>query len=147
MSKANGAIEKKDTFLQHVSLKNYKSIKDVEIDFKPGLNIIIGKNASGKTNFVNGLDKILSYEYNEILASEFNIEAYFKNDKVAIKKRANTQVIDDSLKNSHHTLLKKMDIAIEINDKITQDKVSNNFYPPIYALSDRGFYFEKVLIK
>jgi len=53
MSKANGAIEKKDTFLQHVSLKNYKSIKDVEIDFKPGLNIIIGKNSSGKTNFID----------------------------------------------------------------------------------------------
>lgn len=77
MSKANGVIEKKNTFLQHVSLKNYKSIKDVEIDFKPGLNIIIGKNASGKTNFVNGLDKILNYEYNELLDSESNIKSFF----------------------------------------------------------------------
>jgi recombinational DNA repair ATPase RecF len=58
MSKVNGAIENKDTYLQHVSLKNYKSIIDAEIEFKPGLNIIIGKNASGKTNFINGLATI-----------------------------------------------------------------------------------------
>lgn len=147
MNTAKGAIEKKDTYLQHVSLKNYKSIKDVEIDFKPGLNIIIGKNASGKTNFMKGVDKILSYEYNEILASEFNIEAHFRGDKITIKKQTNMDETDGSLKNNHHNLLKKIIITIAINDEIIQDKISNKFYPPIYALSERGVYFEKVLIK
>lgn len=74
MSTANGAIEKIDTYLQRVSLKNYKSIKDVEIDFKPGLNIIIGKNASGKTNFINGLNNALNLKHRELQNSESKID-------------------------------------------------------------------------
>ena len=66
MSKANGIAEKKDNYLQHVSLKNYKSIKDLEIGFKPGLNIIIGKNASGKTNFVNFLYNLVGFQWEQI---------------------------------------------------------------------------------
>src|ERR1700756_4608410 len=80
MSKANGTTLKQDTFLQHVSLKNYKSIKDVEIDFKPGLNIIIGKNASGKTNFINGLHNALNLKYKDLQNSESKVEI-IKNGK------------------------------------------------------------------
>lgn len=80
MSTSNGAIGKKDTFLQHVSLKNYKSIKDVEIDFKPGLNVIIGKNASGKTNFINGLYNNLSAKHKELADSESELEISVNNE-------------------------------------------------------------------
>ena len=38
--------------ISRVHLKGYKSIRDMEIDFMPGLNIIIGPNGSGKTNFL-----------------------------------------------------------------------------------------------
>jgi len=149
MSKANGTIEKKDTYLQHVSLKNYKSIKDAEIDFKPGLNIIIGKNASGKTNFIDGLDKILAYEYNEILASEFAISAYFKNNYVTIQKLSKTPTSWEFVNSNHHGLLKKIDIVMEVNGELIIDNETNynKYYPPVYALSDRGLYFEKIIIE
>ncbi len=52
MSEAEKANQESDVFLKQVRLKNYKSIIDAEIDFKPGLNIIIGNNGSGKTNFL-----------------------------------------------------------------------------------------------
>ena len=48
--------ESKKLYLKEVHLSGYKSIKDVEIDFQPGLNIIIGKNAAGKTNFLKFLN-------------------------------------------------------------------------------------------
>ena len=146
MSKANGTSAKEETYLQHVSLKNYKSIKDVEIDFKPGLNIIIGKNSSGKTNFINGLDKILSYRYNEILASEFAVDAQFKNDIVGIRKKISKQTSQEVFKINHHSLLKNNEISIEVNGKKINDKNDVLYYSPIYTLSERNLYFEKVLI-
>lgn len=41
--------------LTHVVLENYKSIKRLEIDLQPNLNIIIGKNGTGKTAFMQKL--------------------------------------------------------------------------------------------
>ena len=46
-------------YISKVHLKGYKSIRDLEIDFKPGLNIIIGPNGSGKTNFLECLSEII----------------------------------------------------------------------------------------
>lgn len=48
-------------YLQRAHIKDFRSIRDAEVEFKPGPNIIIGPNGAGKTNFVrcvqNGLDK------------------------------------------------------------------------------------------
>ena len=46
-------------YIKNVKLKGYKSIKDLEIDLLPGLNIIIGPNGSGKSNFLEFLYKAL----------------------------------------------------------------------------------------
>ncbi|RYE15128.1 MAG: hypothetical protein EOP45_18790, partial [Sphingobacteriaceae bacterium] len=39
-------------YLQRAHIKDFRSIRDAVVEFKPGLNIIIGANGSGKTNFV-----------------------------------------------------------------------------------------------
>lgn len=52
-------------YISKVHLKGYKSIRDLEIDFKPGLNIIIGPNGSGKTNFLEFLATHL-LSFNEV---------------------------------------------------------------------------------
>ena len=39
-------------------LRNVPPLRDVQVDFKPGLNIIIGKNGSGKTNFMKLLSEL-----------------------------------------------------------------------------------------
>jgi AAA15 family ATPase/GTPase len=48
-------------YISHVHLKGYKSIRDMEVDLLPGLNIIIGPNGSGKTNFLEFLDKSIHF--------------------------------------------------------------------------------------
>lgn len=47
-------------YISHVHLKGYKSIRDMSVDLLPGLNIIIGPNGSGKTNFLEFLNAALS---------------------------------------------------------------------------------------
>lgn len=43
------------SYISQVRLKGYKSILELEIDFKSGINIIIGPNGSGKTSFMEAL--------------------------------------------------------------------------------------------
>ena len=53
-------------YLKRVHLRNVPPLRDVKADFKPGLNIIIGKNGSGKTNFmrlVSELAELYSEKY------------------------------------------------------------------------------------
>lgn len=47
------------THFKRVEIKGYKSIKHLTVEFLPGLNIMIGKNNAGKTNFLDCLNNIL----------------------------------------------------------------------------------------
>jgi predicted ATP-dependent endonuclease of OLD family len=72
-------------YLKSVSLKGYKSIKDVSVDFEPGLNIIIGKNASGKTNFLECLKNTLLLKKENFHQSTlvFNVN---QNDFISVRQ-------------------------------------------------------------
>ena len=62
-------------YISKVHLKGYKSIKDLEIDFKPGLNIIIGPNGSGKTNFLEFIEEANdSMYYDDLTNEEFDFK-------------------------------------------------------------------------
>ena len=74
-------------FLNNVKLSGYKSIKNVDIDIKDGLNIVIGKNAAGKTNFLSFLDKTLDFK-NDVFY-DFNTELSFKGEKLFSVKSEN----------------------------------------------------------
>ncbi len=50
-------------YIQQVELKGYKSIQELSVRLKMGLNIIIGQNGSGKTNFLNFLQAIVMRDY------------------------------------------------------------------------------------
>jgi predicted ATP-dependent endonuclease of OLD family len=46
--------------LTNAHIKGFKSIEDLEADFVKGINILIGKNASGKSNFLECIYQVLS---------------------------------------------------------------------------------------
>ncbi|MEY4905497.1 MAG: hypothetical protein RLZZ292_3312, partial [Bacteroidota bacterium] len=46
-------------YLTKANLKGYKSIRNTDITFCEGLNIVIGQNGSGKTNFFEFLEDVL----------------------------------------------------------------------------------------
>ncbi len=62
-----------EAYIERVHLKGYKSIRDVTISFGRGLNVIIGANGSGKTNFFEFLDAAFATNFN-ILFKERKFE-------------------------------------------------------------------------
>ena len=74
-------------FIKYVKLSGYKSIEELSIDFEPNLNILIGKNAVGKTNFITFLNNTLNFDFSnsnnfeatfEIKGDEFNHKFSFE---------------------------------------------------------------------
>lgn len=70
-------------YLKKAELSGYKSINDVEIELHKGLNVIIGKNAVGKTNFLSFLDKCLNFNLQTL--NVFKSSLIFKKDFEEIK--------------------------------------------------------------
>jgi predicted ATP-dependent endonuclease of OLD family len=47
-------------YISGIKVKNYRSFKDLYIEFNQGLNVIIGHNNSGKTNLIKALQLVLA---------------------------------------------------------------------------------------
>lgn len=41
-----------NNFIKHITIENYKSIKKLDLELKP-LNVLIGRNGAGKSNFIS----------------------------------------------------------------------------------------------
>jgi len=77
-------------YLSEVELTGYKSINNVKTSFKDGLNIIIGANASGKTNFMSFLNNSLDQSFDNLF--EFSSKNTFAGSKaVSVKNSRKTQ--------------------------------------------------------
>lgn len=42
-------------YLKKIHIKNYKAIEELDIDLKPGVNLLIGDNGAGKTSVLEGI--------------------------------------------------------------------------------------------
>ena len=42
--------------LEHLSIVNYKNIREAEIDFSGGVNCLVGNNGMGKTNLLDAIE-------------------------------------------------------------------------------------------
>jgi putative ATP-dependent endonuclease of OLD family len=47
-------------YLKRLKLKNYRQFPDVDISFNEGINVLIGKNSSGKSSILEAIDFLLS---------------------------------------------------------------------------------------
>ena len=66
-------------YLKKLHVKNFRGIKDSEIHFNKGLNILIGPNNSGKTTIIDALRICLSKgDYN---SKSVKLEDFYKVTK------------------------------------------------------------------
>jgi len=49
-------VEEDRIFVKKLYIENFKSIKHLELELKPGINVLVGPNSSGKTNVLEALD-------------------------------------------------------------------------------------------
>jgi predicted ATP-dependent endonuclease of OLD family len=47
-------------YLKQLKLKNYRLFSDIDISFQRGMNVLIGKNSSGKSSILEAIDFLLS---------------------------------------------------------------------------------------
>ena len=64
--------------LESLYIKNYKSIKEVHLNNLPGLIVIVGANASGKSNFADAID-FLALVFKEGLVAAVRAKGGYEN--------------------------------------------------------------------
>jgi predicted ATP-dependent endonuclease of OLD family len=47
-------------YLSRLYIRNFRSIKELDLEFSDGKNVLVGRNNSGKSNIVDALDAVLS---------------------------------------------------------------------------------------
>jgi predicted ATPase len=78
----NDTVEnrRRKMYLKQLKLKNYRLFSDVEITFQYGMNVLIGKNSTGKSTVLEAVDFLLSNNNANIPAEEI-IPYNIRNDK------------------------------------------------------------------
>lgn len=84
---SEGGIGLQNMKVSKVKIKNFRLLKDFEINLKDKLSVIIGKNNSGKTSFLLALEKVLGNQnkrlnFDDINKSHFSswCEAFFNEE-------------------------------------------------------------------
>ncbi|WPX07742.1 ATP-dependent nuclease [Anaerocellum danielii] len=67
-------------YLNYLMVKNFKSLKELDIKFTKGKNIIIGRNNAGKSNIIKAIDLVLG-ESNPIYKNIRLDDFYFDKEK------------------------------------------------------------------
>lgn len=64
--------------IESAEIRNYRMLKNLDIDFEDSLSLVIGKNNTGKTSFLSILKKFLSNNKPEFSLEDFSIESQKK---------------------------------------------------------------------
>jgi len=117
-----GKEKNNNFFLKNTKLSGYKSVIDIDINFKEGLNIIIGKNAAGKTNFLTLLSNVLEYSFDDLL--NFSSSLSFKNGKEILVESASEIEKEDLISSNIFTATKVKSI-VKIDGVLIEDTKDN----------------------
>ena len=126
--------------LKSIKIKNFRSLKNFNMEFNSGLNVIIGENDAGKTSLIDSLKILFSKkkidinDFNEI-ENPVTIEledidyTYFMESKVSEDTLINTYKIKPSIENQIKEELESEEFnSLDENDqKIILKKYSSIF--------------------
>lgn len=120
-------------YVKKAKLDGYKNINKVNIDLHPGLNVIIGKNGVGKTNFLHFLDASIRIDLTII--QQFNIELdIYTADNKFLEIKA-TKKLPKTL-NENMILGKFLNRDFNINISLEGKNIINNKLNTIYPYNE-----------
>ena len=136
-------------YLKQVRIRDYAPLRDAKVDFKSGLNIIIGNNGVGKTKFLTLLNRLANIYQDQIdgigceltVAGDYNIKVEYKEMQSDNKpKRPGPYDSEDKEFESRNEVLTKVTYKAET---LTKDTIFD-------AMADlkkgRLFSYEPVLV-
>jgi predicted ATP-dependent endonuclease of OLD family len=136
-------------YLKKMKLQNYRLFEEADISFQHGMNVLIGKNSTGKSTVLEAIDFLLSNNNANIPAEEIipysmrnqktvqaRIDGYFemsdieKDSVCSILKNPNDHVL---IKNSHMEIVytkiirkSGKNILVTPNVQVNGNSISNN---------------------
>ena len=100
--------------LKNIKIKNFKSLKSIDVSFSENKNIIIGKNSSGKTNFLEVISLILTNDFLDSIEERKNKHPHHSN---CFNKK---ELFNDESEKI------EIDLGIQLNEiELTYDKLSH----------------------
>lgn len=119
-------------YLSRLFIQNFRSIKELDLAFKPGKNVIVGRNNAGKSNIVRALDLVLG-ESSPTYHKADNITA---NDFFCWKETVDEQEI---IKSANDIFI-WCELTREQNEDLNYDEMYKTFGMFIYSsLVERGY--------
>jgi predicted ATPase len=97
--------------IKHLEIKGFKSIKEAQIELKP-INILIGGNGSGKSNFISFfklLEAVVNKELQDFLKKEDVDKLLYFGRKTTEKLFGEIIYSDENYNNSYHFSLTQTD--------------------------------------
>ena len=102
-----------------IRIQNFKSIEDATVDLRPGLNILIGPNGSGKTNFLSALKFVRDF----ILHGAARAVAFAGGPRSVYNRGASAVSITLSLPYGDRTVRRrKTPVSLSWTFSVTQSK-------------------------
>lgn len=151
-----------DVKVKSAHLKNFTSFEDVEIDFSPGINVIIGENSTGKTHLLKLVYAIIKADETIHKSGNFTLDnkgsvvagqlkEYFKPDELGrLAKRgrgssADVKVVFDLSQQErdrcyHFSFTNRARTRVEIQEIVEINNPSSLYIPAIDMLTiSEGF--------
>lgn len=80
-------------YIRRVRIQNFRSLKDLGVDLKPGLNLFVGENNSGKSSLLHAIERTLARN-----PFPFELRDFYAEDEKADPRRSPPITIDVQLR-------------------------------------------------
>lgn len=98
----------KHAYLESVKVKGFRTLKDSEVTFVSGLNIIIGGNGVGKSNLLDIIFDCVSENHSRLSFENFNADVLFKEKRFSLEIAENQEILNELSNDAKVEILKHL---------------------------------------